>query len=127
MEGVVAALQAEDPRFGFNGKRGNPDDLSHDAISYYHGQLPPSHGSYDVYVIDIIVGHCGPNPSVGWQNVTTPSARGAWVQSRSAGAMQVQQTGHWAPIGDGDNGILFGDDGEPIVGFVPQLAPFQES
>src|SRR3989344_2950500 len=37
MDEVVSRLHAADPRFGWNGKRGNTNDLSLDAISYYYG------------------------------------------------------------------------------------------
>ena len=82
MDGVVLYLQAIDPRIGFNGKRGNTSDPSHDAISYYHGLGSPTLGSPDVYVIDIIVNHCGANPSPAWQDQTTPLAAGAWMATR---------------------------------------------
>lgn len=82
MDGVVAALKAADPRFGYNGKRGDINDPSEDAVSYYHGILPPTDGSPDVYVIDIIGGHCGPNPTPAFNNVTTSAARGAYLTTR---------------------------------------------
>lgn len=82
MDGVVAALQAADARFGYNGKRGDTSDPSQDAVSYYHGILPPTLGSPDVYVIDVIGGHCGPTPTPTYSNVTTPSARGAYMATR---------------------------------------------
>ncbi len=82
MDGLVAYLQAIDERVGFNGKRGDITDPSEDAIAYYHGPLPPISGSNDVYVIDVIAGHCGPSPSAAWQNVTTPLAAGAWLPFR---------------------------------------------
>ena len=82
MDGVVAALMAADARVGFNGKRGDTGDPSQDAVSYYHGILPATLGSPDVYVIDIIGGHCGPNPTPTWTNVTSASARGAYMPTR---------------------------------------------
>lgn len=87
MDGLVAYLQGIDERVGFNGKRGNVDDPSQDAIAYYHGILPPTSGSNDVYVVDVIGCHCpdgvrcteaGP----AWANVTTPRAAGAWLPTR---------------------------------------------
>lgn len=82
MDGVVAALKAADSRVGYNGKRGNTADPSQDAVSYYHGILPAVDGSPDVYVIDIIGGHCGSNPVPAWSNVTSPAARGAYLTTR---------------------------------------------
>lgn len=84
MDGVVAALQAIDVRYGFNGKRGDVNDPSEDAISYYHGVLPPVSGSPNVYVLDIIANHCPVSGSAqpAWQDVTTPAAQGAWLATR---------------------------------------------
>jgi hypothetical protein len=82
MDGLVAYLQAIDERVGFNGKRGDVTDPSGDAIAYYHGPLPPVSGSNDVYVVDVIIGHCGPTPFGAWQDVTTPLAAGAWMPTR---------------------------------------------
>jgi len=82
MDGLVAALVAADPRCGYNGKRGNTADPSNDAVSYYHGNLPPVYGSPDVYVIDVIAGHCGAAPGAAWNDVTTPVAAGAWMDVR---------------------------------------------
>ena len=84
MDGVVAALQAADSRFGYNGQRGDVNDLSEDAISYYHGDMGfMTVGSNAVYVIDIIAGHCGTSPGPAWQDVTgSGGALGAWVPSR---------------------------------------------
>ena len=80
--GVVAALQAVDPRFGANGKRGNTSDLSVDAVAYYHGaSMPPPEGSNDVYVVDIVIGHCGTSPSAGWLDQTNGGIYGAWVSA----------------------------------------------
>lgn len=84
MDGVVAELMAADPRVGYNGKRGNTSDPSEDAVSYYHGVMPPVAGSPNVYVIDIIGNHC-PNSGAAvpaWNNVTTPSAQGAYMATR---------------------------------------------
>lgn len=84
MDGVVAALRAVDDRFGYNGKRGDVNDLSEDAISYYHGEYAlMNYGSNSVYVIDIIGGHCGASPSPAWLDVTGQGgALGAWVPTR---------------------------------------------
>jgi hypothetical protein len=87
MDGLVAELQAADERFGYNGKRGNPGDLSGDAVSYYCGPLGSQEvGSKDCYVIDVIESWCGPEegaraPGPTWNNVSK-YACGAWVPSR---------------------------------------------
>lgn len=69
MDAVVDRLQAEDPRWGYNAKRGNMNDPSHDAIAYYYG-TGTAEGSSAVYILDIIGGHCGANPTPAWINQT---------------------------------------------------------
>lgn len=79
MNGAVAALQAVSSRYGFNGKRGDVSTPSKDAISYWHGPLPPVFGGRDSYVIDILLKHCTAEVAVQWHNVTTPAAQSAWL------------------------------------------------
>jgi len=69
MDQVVDTLRTYDTRWGYNGKRGNTHDPSKDVIAYHYGP-GPDEGSPDVYIIDIIGGHCGPNPTVIWNDVT---------------------------------------------------------
>lgn len=85
MDGVVDALRAVDGRFGYNCKRGNCNDPSHDAIAYYWGEGAPFEGARQVYVVDIIGGHCGPSPTPTWQNVTSPSGNTAGAGWTSRG------------------------------------------
>ena len=94
MEGIVAALKAFDPRFSWNGKRGNAGDISMDAVSFYRGTMPPTNGSHDVSVIDVIGCHCGgrgepeddpvncPNGAQASWNDVSSYGPGAWVESR---------------------------------------------
>jgi hypothetical protein len=69
MDQVVDTLRTYDTRWGYNGKRGNAGDPSKDAIAYHYGG-GPDEGSTDVYIIDIVGGHCGPTPSPAWHDVT---------------------------------------------------------
>ena len=69
MDAVVDRLRLEDTRFGYNCKRGNCNDPSMDVIAYNWGSEPDP-GTAQVYIIDIIGGHCGPSPSVIWNDVT---------------------------------------------------------
>lgn len=69
MDRVMNELRKSDSRWGYNGKRGNANDPSKDAIAY-HWSGGRDEGSTDVYIIDIIGGHCGSNPSAGWTDVT---------------------------------------------------------
>ena len=88
LDGVVADLVAADPRYAYNGKRGDVNNVSQDAIAYYYGTLPPVEGSNEVYVIDIIanstavLGDPEYPPTPAWTDVTTPAALGAWVSVR---------------------------------------------
>lgn len=78
MDAIVDALRAADPRFAYNGKRGNVNDPSNDAISYDYAAVPGGEGSTTVYIVDVISGHCGPNPGPAWNDVTV-FAPGAWI------------------------------------------------
>lgn len=80
MDAIVDALRAADgPRWGYNGKRGNINDPSQDALAYdYDPAGPGGEGSTTVYIIDVIAGHCGPNPSAAFQDVTV-FAPGVWT------------------------------------------------
>jgi len=80
---VACRLWQQDSSWGRNGKRGNVNDPSEDAIAY-RGTSGP--GGVDV--IDII-GSCGsPNAAPAWQDVTQRypgGALGAWVQPAGCG------------------------------------------
>jgi hypothetical protein len=69
MDQVVDTLRTYDTRWGYNGKRGNTHDPSKDVVAYHYGP-GPDEGSTDVYIIDIIGGHCGSNPTPIWNDVT---------------------------------------------------------
>ncbi len=82
MDIAVDTLRTYDTRWGYNGKRGNANDPSHDVVTYHHG--PGSdQNSTAVYIIDIIGGHCGPTPSAGWIDVTEVTRNagsiGRWI------------------------------------------------
>jgi hypothetical protein len=70
MDRTVDALRAKDGRYGYNAKRGNMNDTSHDAISYFWGNHDGFNGSSQVYIFDLIAGHCGASPSPFWGDVT---------------------------------------------------------
>ena len=74
---VVQALRQRDSRWGLNWKRGNRGDMSQDVVTYHFG-AGPDEDSIDVYIIDMIGGHCGNSPSWNWEDVTEVTAeRGA--------------------------------------------------
>jgi hypothetical protein len=66
---LVFQLRQMDTRWGFNWKRGNYGDLSEDVVNYHFGP-GPDENSTDVYIIDVIGGHCGGNPGPNWQDQT---------------------------------------------------------
>ena len=66
---VVRRLRKLDDRWGLNWKRGKVGDLSQDVVDYHWGS-GVSEGSTEVYIIDVITGHCGHNPKPGWVDVT---------------------------------------------------------
>ncbi len=71
MDRTIDALRAKDGRYGYNCKRGNCNDPSLDVASYYYGgQFQDIEGRYEVYIFDIIGGHCGSNPFTVWTDVT---------------------------------------------------------
>lgn len=73
-------------RWGANGKRGDPNVLSWDALNW-KGEGPgndPTDGNRPVTVIDFIVGAGGPSPRVDW-NIINESGPGAWVKPRCKG------------------------------------------
>jgi hypothetical protein len=82
MDQVVDTLRTYDTRWGYNGKRGNANDPSKDVVTYHYGAGPDAN-STDVYIIDIIGGHCGSNPSPFWSDVTDITVQsgtiGRWI------------------------------------------------
>jgi len=84
---LAAACHAVDPRFGLNGKRGNPADLSDDALNCLDpvdgpGRTPDGRRCW---VIDVIGAAGGPSPVAQWAQFTDPlSSSGAWVTPGAA-------------------------------------------
>lgn len=73
MEDVVAELRIRTGtnRWGLNWKRGLVGSLSEDIVTYFWGPEGANmRNSAQVYIIDMIGGHCGPNPSAFWQDQT---------------------------------------------------------
>jgi hypothetical protein len=69
MDRLVDRLRTFDSRWGYNGKRGNSGDPSHDVVDYNFGSQRDE-GTTDVYIIDVIGGHCGSGPSPAWVDQT---------------------------------------------------------
>jgi len=74
---IVDELRKQDTRWGYNAKPtrgpsdngGQPVIAAGDEIAYHYG-AGPDEGSRNVYLIDILAGHCGPTPSVTWRDFT---------------------------------------------------------
>jgi hypothetical protein len=70
MDRAIDALRAKDGRYGYNAKRGNMNDPSVDVASYFYANGDNIHNRHEVYIFDIIAGHCGATPSTAWVDVT---------------------------------------------------------
>jgi hypothetical protein len=75
---VVQALRQHDTRWGLNWKRGNVGDLSHDVVTY-NFSADPDEGTTNVYIIDVIGGHCGSNPEAAWIDQTEATRRAGTI------------------------------------------------
>ena len=82
MDRVVDRLRQFDTRWGYNWKRGNVGDPSLDVVDYHYGP-GADEGSTQVYIIDIVGGHCGASPGAAWIDVTgatiSAGAIGRWT------------------------------------------------
>lgn len=82
---IIDQLRTLDTRWGYNGKpnrsaadnSGVPVVAAGDEIAYHFG-AGPDEGSPDVYLIDILIGHCGPTPTLGYR-VFTGEEPGRWT------------------------------------------------
>ena len=81
---LAAHLHAINPAFGLNGKRGNPHDISDDAINFKGegADFDPTNDNAPCTVIDVIGGAGGPNPVPTWAVVTNAATPvgAAWVR-----------------------------------------------
>ena len=75
MDRTVDALRLRDGRWGYNAKRGFMHDASHDVVSYFWANGDNINNRHEVYIIDIIGGHCGSTPVTAWNDVTGETER----------------------------------------------------
>jgi hypothetical protein len=66
---LVRELRRYDTRWGLNWKRGRVGDMSQDIVTY-NFSADADEGTTNVYIIDVIVGHCGSNPDAAWIDQT---------------------------------------------------------
>ena len=75
---VVQALRQRDSRWGLNWKRGNRGDMSQDIVDYNYG-AGSDEDTTNVYIMDVITGHCGGNPSWNWLDQTQATLNGGAI------------------------------------------------
>jgi hypothetical protein len=76
MDRLVDRLRLVDLRYAYNGRRGDPNFVGRDEVAYHYG-AGPSENSRDVYVWDVIAGHCGSNPQPA--NLDMTEFGGIWL------------------------------------------------
>jgi hypothetical protein len=87
---TVRRLRQRDTRWGLNWKRGNVGDVSQDIVAFNGSALPdegastgPSASNFNIWIVDMIGGHCGPRPGPNWEDVTgltiERGARAVWT------------------------------------------------
>jgi hypothetical protein len=83
---VIDAFRQIDSRWGYNGKptksasvdnNGVPVTAAGDEAAYHYGG-GASQGSFDVHLVDMLIGHCGASPSLTWR-VFTGEEPGFWT------------------------------------------------
>lgn len=72
---LVQELRRIDTRWGLNDKRGNRGDMSHDIVTYNPTNRADANES-QIYLFDVIGGHCGSNPGPNWADVTDATWNG---------------------------------------------------
>jgi hypothetical protein len=75
---LVKELRKEDNRWGLNWKRGNRGDMSQDILTYNYGS-DSDEDTTNVYIVDIMGGHCGSNPSPFWLDQTEATRLGGTI------------------------------------------------
>jgi len=82
---VIDAFRQIDSRWGYNGKPtrtaadngGVPVRAAGDEAAYHWGG-GADQGSFDVHLVDMLIGHCGPTPTLTWR-VFTGEEPGFWT------------------------------------------------
>lgn len=118
-----------DQRFGLNGKRGNPNDISDDAICFAGesllGDVDPTRGNAPVTVLDVIGGAGGLNPTPQWGAVgpATPQPYAAWVQPQPVGdAQPAPGPSAWTPAHSAELAKLGAPNGALDLAFTQKVA-----
>jgi hypothetical protein len=107
---MVDQLRTLDTRWGYNGKPtrtagdngGQPVIAAGDEVAYHYG-AGPDQDSRDVYLIDILEGHCGPSPRLTYRDsparnlasgrvladCASKADQSAWQRFRSSASVSV--------------------------------------
>jgi hypothetical protein len=90
---LAAFIHTIDPRVGLNGKRGDPHNISDDALAVFdpNGDVIDRAGRR-MFVVDVIAGAGGPDPRPAWQSVGSGGHPGAWVQPETVSVPTPQPT-----------------------------------
>lgn len=75
---VVQALRQHDSRWGLNWKRGVRGSLSQDIVNYNYG-AGSDEDTTNVYIMDVITGHCGNSPGWNWLDQTQVTLNGGAI------------------------------------------------
>jgi hypothetical protein len=130
-DAVATVLNAEDARWGRNGKRGNAGDPSHDAIAFRNPASP-----FGVSVVDIIGAAGSPSASPAWidQTQATIDARTTGVWVAPSGRLPDCLTGAVPPPGPGPGpvdppptGVDLGSVHEQLAAIRNELTSLRES
>jgi hypothetical protein len=78
MNVLIDTLRQSDTRWGYNWKRGRVGDPSLDIADYNYG-AGADEGTTNVYIIDVLGGHCGSSPSPSWNDVTAATINGGGI------------------------------------------------
>lgn len=82
---AVDALRREDRRWGYNCKRGDCNNPSHDVVAYYFGQGEPYEGAPQVMLVDMITSSCARDARPGWLPLEFGSGAGWTSKGRFKG------------------------------------------
>jgi hypothetical protein len=83
---VIDAFRQIDSRWGYNGKPTKSADVDNNGVpvtaagdeAAYHYGAGPSQGSFEVHLVDMLIGHCGSFPTLTWR-VFTGEEPGFWT------------------------------------------------
>lgn len=85
LDRVIDRFRQDDTRWGYNAKptrtaadNGGVPVVAAGDEAAYHYSAGPDEGSTDVHLVDLLVGHCGPTPTIGWR-VFTGEEPGRWT------------------------------------------------